>query len=698
MHHYLNTPEILNRRLVQLLNRHDPELAGELRKKSIRIKIRPRLRWQDKYLLVLAAILLSLLLLATTTAKADEAWGMQFSEGDRLVDAVALSTSIEIEVIGSQARVEVLQSFHNQSDQWVEASYRFPLPDEAAVDQLKIEVGGRVLVGEIQEKQLAEKIYQQAKQNGQTTSLVRQEKDHQFHTKLANIGPGEVIKVKIGFLQPVLLADGQFRLRLPMTFTPTYNPNTLLSGEDLSSSHTDSTDSEPYGQELMVSINLLTDFELAELTSTYHAINVHETRQGYFIILEDESQSGHLQYADRDFELVWRLQPQDEPLASVLTWEDDDGFYAQLQLIPPATDFLDERPREVIFIIDTSGSMAGIPMHQARQALTVGLDQLRAEDRFNIIRFSSDAKSLFTEPQAASQSNLASARTEVSQLDADGGTNIQPALELALSNVSTDHYLQQIIFITDGAVGNESEIYQYLHEQLEDTRLFTVAIGAAPNSWFMRKAAEIGRGSYTHIGKLEEITERMALLWQRISKPALEDVCIDWGQHAESYPAVIPDLYAGDSLFVTARLNHPVTEVTICGQLNGLGWEYTQPLPQQHANADIARLWARKKIETINDNQLLGLPFTEAREQILDVALQYSLLSRFTALVAVDPEPARNTTESLSRSEVASLQPKTMQLQLAQGSLGWQLQLLLGLISLLVSAGMFWRSGVGKND
>lgn len=698
MHHYLNTPETLNRRLTQLLNRHDPELAGELRNKSISIKIRQRLRWQDKYLLVLAVILLSLLLLASATAKADETWGMQFSQDNQLIDAVALNTSIEIEVIGSQARVEVLQSFHNTSDQWVEASYRFPLPDSAAVDQLKIEVGGRILVGEIQEKQAAEKIYQQAKQNGQTASLVRQEKDHQFHTKLANIGPGEVVKVKIGFLQPVLLVDGQFRLRLPMTFTPTYHPNTLLLAESISSPQIEPADGDPHEQSLMVSINLLTDFELAELTSTYHAINVHETQQGYFIILENDSQSGHLQYADRDFELVWRLQPQDEPVASVLTWEDDDGFYAQLQLIPSATDFLDERPREVIFIIDTSGSMAGVPMHQARQALAVGLGQLRAEDRFNIIRFSSDAESLFTQPQAATADNLANARTAILQLDANGGTNMQPALELALNTASAGHYLQQIIFITDGAVGNESEIYQYLFEKLEDTRLFTVAIGAAPNSWFMRKAAEIGRGSYTHIGKLEEITERMVLLWQRISKPALENVCIDWGQHAESYPAVIPDLYAGDSLFVTARLDGPVTEVTICGDLNGQNWEYTQPLPQQHANADIARLWARKKIETISDNQLLGLPFTEMREQILDVALQYGLLSQFTALVAVDPEPARAMTDNLSQSKVASLQPNTMQLQLAQGSLGWQLQLILGLLSLLISVGMFWRSGVGKNE
>jgi len=698
MQHYLSQPEILNNRLNDLLNRYDPELAREFRSKHIQINIRRRLRWQDRYLLILFSILFSLMLLASATAKADESWGMQFTWNDQIIDAVALNTNIEVEVIGSQARVEVFQQFHNQSDQWVEASYRFPLPDNAAVDQLKIEVGGRTLIGEIQEKQQAEKIYRQAKQNGQLTSLVKQEKANQFHTRLANIGPDEIITVKIGFLQAVRLIDGEFRLRLPMTFTPPYQPDAAAEVENSISVLTSRKLPAASEHMLMLTVNLLTDFELASLSSSYHAINVHETSHGYYIILEDPSQSGRIQHTDRDFELVWSLQPQDQPVATVLTWEDDEGFYAQLQLVPPRTEVLDERPREVIFIIDTSGSMAGVPMHQARQALAVGLEQLRPEDRFNIIRFSSEAQSLFKSPATVTGKALQFARTAVEDLHADGGTNMRPALELALKNPSTDEHLRQIIFITDGAVGNESEIFQFLYEQLDTTRLFTVAIGAAPNNWFMRKAAEAGRGSYTHIGKLDEIAERMNLLWQRISQPALEDVCIDWGQQAEMYPTIIPDLYAGDSLFVTARLDGPVTEVTLCGQLNGVGWEYTQSVSGKHANADIARLWARNKIETIGDNQLLGLPFTEAREQILDVALQYGLLSQFTALVAVDPEPARSPTENISKSKVASLMPNKMSLQLAQGALGWQLQLLLGLISLLVSGGMFWRSGIQKDD
>ncbi len=699
MQHYLSSPEILNHRLNKLLNNYDPELSREFKNNNVRIIIQRKLRWQDRYLLVLVSILLTLLLLATATAKADEVWGVQFSQNGEQIDAVALSTNIEIEVIGSQARVEVVQNFQNQSDQWVEADYRFPLPDNAAVDQLKVEVGGRVLVGEIQEKQLAEKNYQLAKQNGHTSSLVKQEKANQFHTQLANIGPHESISVKIGFLQPVHLVDGKFRLRLPMTFTPPYTPE--------QSSHIDLQATAPQiqqtagsnsGHELMLSVNLLTNFELAELTSSYHSINVHETTHGYYIILEPDPLYGLMPQTDRDFELVWSLQTQDQPVASVLTWEDDTGLYAQLQLVPPRNEAIDERPREVIFIIDTSGSMSGIPMAQATQALDVGLGQLRPEDRFNIIRFNSEAESLFKDSQTAAGNSLKLAHDAIERLYADGGTNMLPALKLALNNPIASGYLRQIIFITDGAVGNEADIFEYLHTELADSRLFTVAIGAAPNNWFMRKAAEAGRGSFTHIGKQEEIAEHMNLLWQRISQPALEDICIDWGQHAEMYPAIIPDLYAGDTLFVTARLDSASTEVKLCGQLNGHSWEYTQPFPRKHANKDIARLWARKKIETIEDNQLLGLEFAEAREQILEVALQYQLLSRFTALIAIDPEAARTPDEVLKTSKVASLMPQSLNINLAQGALGWPLQLLLGLLSLVISGGMFWRSGVSSDD
>ncbi len=687
MQYHLSTPEALSQRLNTLLNKFDPELARELHKQQVQFTIQRKLRWQDRYLLILFGVILSLLLISSNV-QAEEIWGLQFTQDEQTTTSISLNTTIEIEVIGAQARVEVWQEFVNSSDSWAEASYRYPLPDGAAVDQLSIEVGGRLLVGEIQEKQQAEKNYQQASENGQTASLIKQERANQFVTQLANIGPGESIKVKIGFLQDIRYANDQFRLRLPMTFTPRHgssHQNTENIQPVMTSSATD--------HRLMLSVNLITSFELAELNSSYHAINIHETMNGYFIILEDQLESWQPARTDKDFELVWSLQAQDQPVASILTWEDDDGFYAQLQLIPPKAAMLDERLREVIFVIDNSGSMAGESMRQAKQALREGLTYLRPGDRFNVINFESNASALFAQPTEATQHSTTHAEGFITALEAAGGTNILPALELSLLNPVMDQHLRQIVFITDGAVGNENEIYAYLIDRIDDARIFTIAIGAAPNNWFMRKLAQSGRGSYTNIGKMEEIQEKMSNLWQRISLPALSDICIDWGQAAEMYPPIIPDLYAGDSLMLTAKLASRSDEVTLCGHFNGEGWQYTQPLPQKTASADIARNWARRKIETIDDNQLLGLPYAEARAQILETALKYGLLSRFTALVAIDPEPARAATEELQKQSVASLLPSnTVSMSLAQGSLGWQWQLLLGLISLLLSGGMYWAS------
>ena len=687
MQYHLSSPEVLSQRLNSLLNKFDPELAKDMKAQQVEFTIRRKLRWQDRYLLILFGVILALLLISSKV-QADEVWGLQFQQEDLITTAVNLNTSIEIEVIGSQARVEVWQEFINTSANWVAASYRYPLPDGAAVDQLSIEVGERILVGEIQEKQQAQRNYQQASENGQTASLIKQERANQFVTQLANIGPGEKIKVRIGFLQDIRYINDQFRLRLPMTFTPRHGFNSQNT-DDISPLMADSATDH----RLMLSVNLITSFELAELSSSYHAINIHETFNGYFIILENQTDTGQAVRTDKDFELVWSLQPQDQPVASILTWEDEAGFYAQLQLIPPKASMLDERPREVIYVIDNSGSMAGESMRQARQALTEGLTYLRSGDRFNVINFESNANALFPRAVDAGNDNLRFAKLYINSLKAAGGTNILPALKLALQNPVTDQHIRQIVFITDGAVGNESEIYSYLIDQIADARIFTIAIGAAPNNWFMRKLAQSGKGSYTNIGKMEEIRQKMGDLWQRISLPALADICIDWGQAAEMYPPIIPDLYAGDSLMLTAKLASRSDEINLCGHFNGEGWQYSQEVPQDTANADIARDWARRKIETIEDNQLLGLPFAEAKAQILETALQYGLLSRFTALVAIDPEPARAVSDELLQQEVASLLPSnTVNLALAQGALGWQLQLLLGLISLLVAGAMFWAS------
>ena len=219
-------------------------------------------------------------------------------------------------------------------------------------------------------------------------------------------------------------------------------------------------------------------------------------------------------------------------------------------------------------------------IEQARAALAQGLAFLDPEDRFNVLEFNSDTRALFEESMPALPWYQEQAVDFIADLEADGGTNMGPALELAMALPAQDGLLRQIVFVTDGSVGNERELLLQVGERLGASRLFTVSIGPAPNAWFMRKAAAIGRGSHTHIGQLDEVAERMASLWDRIALPAVQNVCVDWGMEAEFYPEVIPDLYAGEPLWLYARLPLEPREVLVCGALEGRYWETaTQLLP-----------------------------------------------------------------------------------------------------------------------
>ena len=220
-------------------------------------------------------------------------------------------------------------------------------------------------------------------------------------------------------------------------------------------------------------------------------------------------------------------------------------------------------PRETVFVIDTSGSMDGTSIEQARAALAQGLAFLGPEDRFNVLEFNSDTRALFEESMPALPWYQEQAVDFIADLEADGGTNMGPALDLAMALPTQDGLLRQIVFVTDGSVGNERELLLQVGERLGTSRLFTVSIGSAPNAWFMRKAAAIGRGSHTRIGQLDEVAERMASLWDRIALPAVQNVCVDWGMEAEFYPEVVPDLYAGEPLWLYARLPLEPGEVVV---------------------------------------------------------------------------------------------------------------------------------------
>ena len=297
---------------------------------------------------------------------------------------------------------------------------------------------------------------------------------------------------------------------------------------------------------------------------------------------------------------------------------------------------------------------------------------------------------MFDETELFTPASLAEATGFIGRLDAQGGTNMSPAFDLALRLPPRDGLLRQIVFITDGSVGNEQELLLQVGEQLGESRLFPVSIGSAPNAWFMRKAAVVGRGSHTHIGRLDQVEESMAALWARIETPAVQDICVDWGMEAEYYPEIVPDLYAGEPLWLYARLPHLPAAVTLCGERGGRYWESTASLIPGPAGESIATLWARSKVEALEDSQIFGTDADRIREEVLDIALQHGLLTRYTSLVAVDKTPVRTGNEAIETARVGSLLPagSTLSAGFSRTATGWPLQLALALLSLIVATGM----------
>jgi len=334
--------------------------------------------------------------------------------------------------------------------------------------------------------------------------------------------------------------------------------------------------------------------------------------------------------------------------------------------------------------------MEGVSLRQARKALRQGLEFLDPEDRFNLVRFHSEADLLFTESAPVYPTYLAQARDFIDGLVAAGGTNMAPALGLAMGLPAQDGLLRQIVFVTDGSVGNEQELLLQVAEQLGDSRLFTVSIGSAPNTWFMRKAAAIGRGSHTHIGKEADVGKQMASLWSRIENPAVQNLCVDWGMEAEFYPEIIPDLYAGEPLWLYARLPREPREIMVCGDLDGRYWETGAAAGAASGGEAIATLWARSKIESLEDGRLFGVGHDRIRQQVLGLALEFGLLTPYTSLVAVDRTPIRPAAAGLGSEAVPGLLPagSASASGFPQTATGWPARLGLALLSLSLATAM----------
>ena len=585
--------------------------------------------------------------------------------------ATALSTDVKMRINGLVARVAVRQEFRNESAEWVEGIYVFPLPDKAAVDRMRLHIGERYIEGEIQEKERARKTYEQAKQAGKKTSLVEQQRANLFTTSVANVAPGELVVVEIEYLEDIRYEDGRFSIRFPMTLTPRYIPGRGLP-DKVGSGWSGDTDTVPDASlitppmvtasrahtiRLEAAVNAGTPLEI--VASRYHPVSVTE-QGGHYLVSLDGSDVP----LDHDFELVWQPVPSAEPRAMAFTERVDGKPHHLLMVMPPdqqASSAL-SLPREIILVVDTSGSMHGVSIAQAKRAVHLALEGLKTTDRFNVIQFNSYTSALFSSSVAATAENVNTALSFVRQLKANGGTEMRPALAMAFRGEPLDTHLRQIVFITDGSVGNEDELFTMIESKLSRARLFTVGIGSAPNSWFMRKAAEAGRGSYTFISALHEVGEKMDRLFVKLAQPQVTDIVVQWpsGVVVESYPDTVPDLYFGEPVTVTARSSGAYRDgdtVRISGNSIGGGWSRSIAVQSAQQSDGVAALWGRARIAQLVNKERRGEDADSIRNAIVETAIAHSIVSKYTSLVAVDKTPARPADETLSSDQVPNLLP-----------------------------------------
>ena len=554
------------------------------------------------------------------------------------IDAPALGTAVEVRVTGIVARTKVTQIFTNPSQEWVTGIYLFPLPDGAAVDTLRLTVGDRKMEGVIQTKEEARQTLETAEQEGRKASLLDQVRPGLYTTSVANVGPGETVEVEIEMQQVVAWEKGRFVLRFPMLAPPRYTPQVgekIKDEQEIPSPPVSVRKINPFS----FHVDLSPGFPLGAVTSSTHKVTVAQDKKKLRWAVD---LAKGVAPADGDFILEWAPAVGREPRAVYFSEEVDGEQYSLLMMMPPdeGAAVADRLARETVFVVDTSGSMSGLALEQAKQALLQGIARLQPGDWFNVMRFSDKASALFNASVPATAATLEAARKYVQALQVDGGTEMLGALRLSLSG-GQPGLVQQVIFATDGQVGNEAEILRELPRLLGNHRLFTVAIGSAPNAAFLRRAAETGRGSLTQISSLDQVAAGMAELFSRLESPMLRDIDILWSDPAaEAWPARVPDLYLGEPLVVSTRSGE-AGSVSISGLRNGSSWQDDLPAPAVVKSAGLDKLWAGRKIQALMDS--LHDPekpadADEVRREVTELGLRHHLVTNWTSLVAVDVE------------------------------------------------------------
>ena len=575
-------------------------------------------------------------------------------------------TAVNAHIAGNVSRVEVTQSFANPFNTTLEATYVFPLPDQAAVDEMELRLGDRTIKGSIKKRQEAQQLYEQAKQQGHTAGLLEQERDNIFTQSLANIQPGESIKVMLRYTASLTFEGGDYEFVFPMVVGPRYIPGITIEDERMGGGTAITPLSRNQDTDLVPDASRLNAPILPEGSRSSHDISVtvkidagmpvqRVVSPSHQIQVEQEGQTLRVQLAGADTlpnkDLILRYQVAgSNTQATILTQADERGGHFALYLIPALQYRSDNLvPKDVVFLIDTSGSQQGDPLWKCQELMRRFIQGLNPDDTFSIIDFSDTTRQLSPLPLPNTSQNQARALHYIDQLQAEGGTELLRGIRAVLHfPLVQPGRLRSIVLLTDGYIGNENQILAEVQQQLQPgNRLYSFGAGSSVNRFLLNRLAECGRGVSRIVRHDEPTADVAEQFFRQINNPVLTNLHLRWegaGEPPIMHPPTPPDLFAEQPLVICGRKADRVSGKLHVSGIAAGGKRYQQTFHLQFeatGQPAIAQLWGRARIKDLMNHMMSG-ETKACVAAVTHTALDYQLLSPYTAFVAISEEARVN--------------------------------------------------------
>lgn len=564
-------------------------------------------------------------------------------------------TDVSARISGYLADVTVKQRFENPFKEPIEAVYTFPLSDTGSVDEMVMKIGTRVIRGTIKERDEARALYEAAKQRGQTASLLNQERPNIFTQSLANIKPGQSIEITLHVVDVLAYEAGSFTFAFPTVVGPRYIPGdpTGHGGTGWAPDTTTVPDASNItppvvpegmraGHDLSLKVAIRGGLPISQINSKLHEIVIEKS----LATSAEVALKGKATIPNRDFILTWQVASE-KVQSGYLTHRDGKYGYFLLMLIPPKKVAPQTvAPREMIFVVDRSGSQSGRPIEKAKETMNYVLDKMNPKDTFQVISFSHKPEKLFEKPLPADPEMIKRAKAYIKSLDGNGGTEMKAAVEEACGTPEPEHRLRIVTMMTDGYIGNDFQIVGLVKKLRGNSRWFPFGTGNSVNRFLIDNVAKEGGGEPDYVDLNASAEAAAKKFYDRISSPVLTDVKVNFEglEVKDVFPRAVSDVWAQKPLFITGRYENPGSgSVVLRGYSQGKPYEQKLKvtLPEREANNKVlGTIWARAQIDRLMSGDYAGAQTgqfsKELKDEIIRIALDHHVVTQFTSFVAID--------------------------------------------------------------